>query len=67
VTRYAVEGLVEVRPPRSADPYPDLDEPHAVPHDGPATTSPAVPVSLVPYFLWGNREPAAMRVWLRQS
>ncbi|KAB8169869.1 glycoside hydrolase family 127 protein [Streptomyces sp. 3MP-14] len=25
-----------------------------------------VPVRLVPYFLWGNREPGAMRVWLRQ-
>ncbi|HET6738038.1 MAG TPA: beta-L-arabinofuranosidase domain-containing protein [Kribbella sp.] len=24
-----------------------------------------VPVTLVPYFLWGNRQPLAMRVWLR--
>ncbi|MFD3445850.1 glycoside hydrolase family 127 protein [Microbacteriaceae bacterium 4G12] len=23
-------------------------------------------VTLVPYYLWGNREPGAMRVWLRQ-
>ena len=26
----------------------------------------ASPVTLVPYFLWGNREVGAMRVWLRQ-
>jgi DUF1680 family protein len=24
-----------------------------------------VPVTLVPYFLWGNRQALAMRVWLR--
>lgn len=35
----------------------------------PADVSPAesVQARLVPYFLWGNREAAAMRVWLRQS
>jgi DUF1680 family protein len=35
----------------------------------PAEFSPseAVQARLVPYFLWGNREAAAMRVWLRQS
>jgi DUF1680 family protein len=26
-----------------------------------------VPVTLVPYFLWGNREAQAMRVWLRAA
>jgi uncharacterized protein len=24
-----------------------------------------VPVTFVPYFLWGNRQALAMRVWLR--
>jgi DUF1680 family protein len=35
----------------------------------PAEAGPAeaVQARLVPYFLWGNREAAAMRVWLRQS
>lgn len=64
VTAYAVEGLVEARPARSSEPYPQLDE--TDPPIGP-TTSPAIPVPLIPYFLWGNRGPAAMRVWLRQS
>jgi DUF1680 family protein len=26
-----------------------------------------VPVTLVPYFLWGNRQTLAMRVWLRAA
>ncbi len=26
-----------------------------------------VPVTFVPYFLWGNREALAMRVWLRSE
>lgn len=29
------------------------------------TASRHVPATLVPYFLWGNRQPLAMRVWLR--
>ncbi len=30
---------------------------------GPGESAP-VPVTLVPYFLWGNRSPGAMRVWI---
>ena len=30
-----------------------------------ATATATVPVALVPYFLWGNRGPGAMRVWIR--
>ncbi|HEY4567856.1 MAG TPA: hypothetical protein VIH10_00275 [Kribbella sp.] len=26
-----------------------------------------VPATFVPYFLWGNRQALAMRVWLRRS
>jgi uncharacterized protein len=35
-------------------------------HAQPAAGSPATPIDLtaVPYFLWGNREPGAMRVWI---
>lgn len=50
----------DVRPAQSPELYPEL------------TTAPTateetstVPVALVPYFLWGNRRPGAMRVWVR--
>lgn len=32
---------------------------------GPATTS--VPIKAIPYFLWANRKPGEMLVWLRES
>ena len=67
VTARAVEGLVVVRPPSSNDPYPDLDQTHRDEVIRDEASTAAVPVPLVPYYLWGNREPAAMRVWLRQS
>lgn len=79
VLRHAVEGLVTVRVPVADDPYPDLapytdldvdlDPDREVEPGAPATaTAPdVVAVPLVPYFLWGNRGPAAMRVWLRRS
>ena len=73
VLRHAVEGLVTVRVPVGRDPYPDLDLDHEldleVEPGAPATAAQpdVVPVPLVPYFLWGNRGPAAMRVWLRRS
>jgi DUF1680 family protein len=70
VTARAVEGLFAVRPARSADPYPELDasgEATDVESGASSEPAPVIPVPLVPYFLWGNREPAAMRVWLRQS
>jgi len=68
VTAHSVEGLVAVRPSPSADLYPELEEAtHRASETGSTETPPAIPVQLVPYFLWGNREPAAMRVWLRQN
>ncbi|WP_129666684.1 glycoside hydrolase family 127 protein [Phytoactinopolyspora endophytica] len=41
--------------------YPEFDQ------DAPDPTAKGrAPVRFVPYFLWGNREAGAMRVWLRQ-
>jgi hypothetical protein len=57
--------LAAVPPPRNEHNqlYPEVSLDPA-----PATSAaPArVPVRFVPYFLWGNRQPGAMRVWLRQ-
>ncbi|MFI7611795.1 glycoside hydrolase family 127 protein [Nonomuraea terrae] len=47
-------------PPPSEELYPELP-----PEPAPSRTS--VPVTFTPYFLWGNRGPAAMRVWIRSS
>ncbi|MDQ1050248.1 glycoside hydrolase family 127 protein [Streptomyces sp. V4I2] len=50
----------DVRPAQSPELYPEFTtEPRT-----PEATS-TVPVALVPYFLWGNRRPGAMRVWVR--
>jgi len=49
-----------VAAPASAEPYPELPLAAAVP----GTT---VTATFVPYFLWGNRSPEAMRVWVRTS
>ncbi|SEN35229.1 glycoside hydrolase family 127 protein [Nonomuraea pusilla] len=49
----------EVAPPSSAELYPELTA------EPPAAPAGAAPVTLVPYFLWGNRRPEAMRVWVR--
>ncbi|AQZ61208.1 unnamed protein product [[Actinomadura] parvosata subsp. kistnae] len=45
-------------PPPSAELYPELPLEQALPE----TT---VTATFVPYFLWGNRGPEAMRVWVR--
>jgi DUF1680 family protein len=39
--------------------YPELPE-------DPASGEP-LPVTLIPYFLWGNRDPGPMRVWIRRG
>jgi DUF1680 family protein len=51
-----------VAPTPSGELYPVLT-------DAPVAAGPdeSVQARLVPYFLWGNREAGAMRVWLRQS
>ncbi|HWD83550.1 MAG TPA: beta-L-arabinofuranosidase domain-containing protein [Kribbella sp.] len=48
-----------VAPKATPDLYPVITE---TPKE---TASRHVPVTFVPYFLWGNRQPLAMRVWLR--
>ncbi len=47
-------------PPRSSELYPELTVARPT-----AEETVTVPVTLVPYFLWGNRSPEAMRVWVR--
>jgi DUF1680 family protein len=50
----------DVKPPQSPELY--LEFTTARPTAEAAAT---VSVALVPYFLWGNRRPGAMRVWIR--
>jgi DUF1680 family protein len=59
--RHAVTAHVSRRPAPSDDPYPAADR------TDPPTPSTTTPVALVPYHLWANREPGAMRVWLRHT
>jgi len=72
----ALAGAVLLRasataaPAPSAELYPELtagrtDSAPQGPGTADAAAPEAVPVTLVPYFLWGNRRPEAMRVWLR--
>jgi DUF1680 family protein len=56
----AIEIPATASPPASGELYPELPEQDA---DG---GGPARAV-LVPYFLWGNRDPGPMRVWLRRG
>jgi len=53
-----LELEAEVAPPASAELYPLLD-------GSAGTTTGRTVARLIPYFLWGNREAGAMRVWLR--
>ncbi|WP_460337059.1 glycoside hydrolase family 127 protein [Actinoallomurus acanthiterrae] len=56
----ALRMTAGVAPPPSPELYPELTaEPSA------GAEAEKVPVTFVPYFLWGNRGPEAMRVWLR--
>ncbi|HEY3512343.1 MAG TPA: beta-L-arabinofuranosidase domain-containing protein [Kribbella sp.] len=48
-----------VAPPPATELYPVITE---TPEEA---VSRHVPATFVPYFLWGNRQPLAMRVWLR--
>ncbi len=56
----AIETAATAVPPASAELYPELDG-----QDGSAGR-PARAL-LVPYFLWGNRDPGPMRVWFRRD
>jgi DUF1680 family protein len=56
-----LELTAGVAPTPSSELYPVITEqPHSTPTQ-------EVPVTLVPYFLWGNRQALAMRVWLRAA
>ncbi|WP_182478422.1 hypothetical protein, partial [Clavibacter phaseoli] len=49
-------------------PAPDELYPAVVPGAvAPAASADPVDAVLVPYALWGNRSPAAMRVWIRAA
>ncbi|RIJ56156.1 glycoside hydrolase family 127 protein, partial [Clavibacter phaseoli] len=53
---------------RRAVPAPDELYPEVVPGAvAPAASADPVDAVLVPYALWGNRSPAAMRVWIRAA
>jgi DUF1680 family protein len=56
----AIEVTARQVPPPASELYPELTE------EGPARGEPRR-VTLIPYFLWGNREPGPMRVWIRRS
>ncbi|WP_406312644.1 glycoside hydrolase family 127 protein [Streptosporangium sp. NBC_01639] len=49
-----------VAPPPSAELYPELPAEQTAPGR-------TVPVTFVAHFLWGNRRPEAMRVWVRNA
>jgi DUF1680 family protein len=54
-----LELTAGVAPEPSNELYPVISEATAV------CAVAEVPVTFVPYFLWGNRQALAMRVWLR--
>jgi uncharacterized protein len=54
-----IETPARMSPPASAGLYPELLE-----HAGAGSPTWAL---LIPYFLWGNREPGPMRVWIRRG
>lgn len=55
----AIEAPARMSPPASAELYPELQAPAGA-------VSPTRAL-LIPYFLWGNREPGPMRVWIRRG
>lgn len=68
VTRPVVDGdAVVLEVPAAVAPLP-ADDLYPVLRDDPVAgnPNPEVTATFVPYFLWGNREARAMRVWLRQ-
>ena len=56
----AVEVAGRVSAPPADELYPELPQEDQAPGD-------PLPVTFVPYFLWGNRGPGPMRVWIRRS
>jgi uncharacterized protein len=56
----AIDVTARHVPPQGSALYPEFHE------DDPVHGQPRQ-VTLIPYFLWGNREPGPMRVWMRRS
>jgi uncharacterized protein len=56
----AIDVAARQVPPRGSELYPETHE------EDPAHGQPGR-VTLIPYFLWGNRQPGPMRVWMRRS
>jgi len=56
VVTLAAQGRVRPRPAEGWWPYADANAPE--PGDGEAVT-----LTAVPYYVWGNRAPGAMRIW----
>jgi DUF1680 family protein len=57
-----LEAEVGVAPPPAEELYPVLRD-----HPAAGSRETDVTATFVPYFLWGNRQARAMRVWLRQT
>lgn len=62
----AIEMPAAAAPPASAELYPELTEQGGPRESASPGGAPARAV-LVPYFLWGNRDPGPMRVWFRRG
>jgi uncharacterized protein len=62
----AIETAAAAAPPASGELYPELPEQGGPSESARPGGAPARAV-LVPYFLWGNREPGPMRVWFRRG
>ena len=56
-----LELTAGVAPTPAAELYPVITD------QQPQTAISEVPATFVPYFLWGNRQALAMRVWLRAA
>ncbi|GAB2660314.1 glycoside hydrolase family 127 protein [Kribbella swartbergensis] len=61
VDAVVLEVTAGVAPPPAQELYPVMTDQEA------QTAVDEVPATLVPYFLWGNRQALAMRVWLRAA
>ncbi|UNX55104.1 glycoside hydrolase family 127 protein [Georgenia sp. TF02-10] len=62
-----VEAMLAVAAPPSAELYPEVTEVTATGATAAGAAAADRKVTFIPYFLWGNRDVGAMRVWLRGS
>ena len=61
-----IEVPAAVSPPASGELYPELPE-RGTPGESARPRGAPARAVLVPYFLWGNRDPGPMRVWFRRG